>query len=569
MEAEGCQGVLYDHARRVWNEFDGYVPLLFTDGPPPPARLPNGHLVLQHRELCKERIRYHLQLGALERTDWSEADPKWVHPLHIVIKPRSKPRLCIDLSRNLNDYLEAAPFQYETVWSAVDQCIEAGTGCFLAKCDVEAAFMSFPVRPADRALMRFQFEGELYTPTTLPFGMSSSPLYCSALMFVVRHAVLSEFAKLERAAAEAAAADPSAPDTHHRLFLTLYLDDWLVCGPTREACEAGLSTVIRVLAQFGLSVKSSKTAHASTRCEFLGILFDTLAGTVQITPERLAELDTLLEEWLGRATATGRDAKRLAGKLAFCAAVLPSSRPFCAALFEFAAHMPAHGHHKRRVSAALRGDLAVWRARLSTWNGRQRWCPSVTELVLCTDASVEGFGGWIVWASPRVQAGLATLGIAVGACFQGEWAPEHRQFIASHRDIAWGELFACAWLFHQVSAAAADATVLFKLDNRGDTYAIARQRVRAPNTALRALMRHLFTDLFEVNANPRAEHVAGVNNDLSDLLSRPSRHKHALTLASLRAKFPAHAISSLQCVLSSTSLRPERGNSPESWCKRS
>ena len=48
--------------------------------------------------MCKERAQYYLELGALEiLTDASHI----VQPLHVVTRAGRKPRLVLDLSRNL------------------------------------------------------------------------------------------------------------------------------------------------------------------------------------------------------------------------------------------------------------------------------------------------------------------------------------------------------------------------------------------------------------------------------------------------------------------------------------
>ena len=43
------------------------------------------------------------------------ACPYGVQPLHVIIKPDKKPRMVIDLSRNLNDHLQYEYFSYASL----------------------------------------------------------------------------------------------------------------------------------------------------------------------------------------------------------------------------------------------------------------------------------------------------------------------------------------------------------------------------------------------------------------------------------------------------------------------
>ena len=70
-----------------------------------------------------------MQFGAVVQlpTDAHRTDDGLrIQPLHVIIKAGKKPRLVIDLSRNLNDHLEYEYFQY----SCVDDAVEAShPGC--------------------------------------------------------------------------------------------------------------------------------------------------------------------------------------------------------------------------------------------------------------------------------------------------------------------------------------------------------------------------------------------------------------------------------------------------------
>jgi len=210
--------------------------------------------------------------------------------------------------------------------------------------------------------------------------------------------------------------------------------------------------------------------------------------------------------------------------------------------------------HMRQLPRGVKEDIAAWRRFLRVWNGRQKWVPASPELVLCSDASVAGFGGWIVWASEPVRNCLLAVGLDVGAAFAGTWAPEHRERIASHEDIAWGELFAVDFGFRRLGGAVRNVAVGFLCDISGDVYSINHQRVKSKDPALRALMREFFEPLIQNNIRPVAGHIAGELNDVSDFLWRPERQSGGLSLERLRARYSDCYLTSLLCCDSAISL---------------
>ena len=82
-----------------------------------------------------------------------EAPRDLVQPLHVVTKEGKKPRLVLDLSRNLNDLIEKETFKTMMFQDAVDA---SSPGCFYGKTDLSDCFLSFPVHERSRRLLAFQ-----------------------------------------------------------------------------------------------------------------------------------------------------------------------------------------------------------------------------------------------------------------------------------------------------------------------------------------------------------------------------------------------------------------------------
>src|SRR5882724_9180599 len=70
---------------------------------PPEIRFANTKALRKNEAFAIERLKEYESISAIERL---QCEPSIVQPLHIVLKDDRKPRLVLDLSRNLNDCLD-------------------------------------------------------------------------------------------------------------------------------------------------------------------------------------------------------------------------------------------------------------------------------------------------------------------------------------------------------------------------------------------------------------------------------------------------------------------------------
>ena len=68
---------------------------------------------------------------------------------------------------------------------------------------------------------------------------------------------------------------------------------------------------------------------------FIGILFNTEKLTMEVTPERLYEIQHLLQTWLDKETASLREIQSLLGKLNFVASCLRPGRIFISRMLKW------------------------------------------------------------------------------------------------------------------------------------------------------------------------------------------------------------------------------------------
>ena len=82
------------------------------------------------------------------------------------------------------------------------------------------------------------------------------------------------------------------------------------------------------LKKCGIEESPDKACPPSEIIVFLGVLFNTLTMTVEVTQQRLTEIRILIEQWLKKQTATLKEIQSLLGKLNFVAACVRPSRMF-------------------------------------------------------------------------------------------------------------------------------------------------------------------------------------------------------------------------------------------------
>ena len=92
----------------------GQGPLELSSTPHPVA-YPNSKSVDKHFSVCKERLKVYQDLGAVALC----GKPSLVHPLLAIEKEGRKVRLCLDLSRNLNEKIVKRKFKLQSLKEAV------------------------------------------------------------------------------------------------------------------------------------------------------------------------------------------------------------------------------------------------------------------------------------------------------------------------------------------------------------------------------------------------------------------------------------------------------------------
>ena len=95
----------------------------------------------------------------------------------------------------------------------------------------------------------------------------------------------------------------------------VYLDDFLVIAPTREACQLSFFTLLERLQDLGFSISWNKVIEPTQKLVFLGVELDTQHCQLTLPKQKLTELQSLVTSFLSKRRANKKQLQPLAGKL--------------------------------------------------------------------------------------------------------------------------------------------------------------------------------------------------------------------------------------------------------------
>ena len=459
----------------------------------------NTTTVYEHHSAVAERISEYISIGAVRKLPSSEPIPSLVQPLHVIIKPNKKPRLVIDLSRNLNELLPHVAFQYTSIKDAVRLSKHQ---CFYSKLDISNCFLSFPLNPNCYKYFTFCFDNQYYQFVRLPFGLSSAPRICTLLLSVIQFVLEQK-----------------------GLSLVRYLDDFLFISPSREQSAADLSIAINVLQEYGLIVNQQKTEGPAQQIQFLGIQLDSVNQILSVSDERVNEMILLLNQHISTpvsAPVLVKDIMSFVGKLSFVSQILIAARPFMRRLLD--AIKGKRKQSRCRLPNAFKLDCAVWLQRIHRWNGLIPWSIHTQQpFVIVSDASTHGFGFYLQSYPSSVSIDLIPQKLLPGSGISGNWHPSMSDML-THRSIAYLELFSVVFALTLLAPALSNHSVLILTDNESNVPIVNKQRTKSTSiiNLLRSLAELSATYVFSCSAR----HISGVSNVLADFLSRPALHMH-------------------------------------------
>jgi len=279
-------------------------------------------------------------------------------------------RLSVNSGISKDFYLgEFIQTKYPTVDNVISLILEKGPGCMLFKRDMNKAFRQIRVDPGDIHLLSFKWKGQIYSDTVLAMGLRSAAYICQRLTNSVAYICKKDGFEIVN-----------------------YLDDF--CGvEKREDATRAYSYLGSLLDYLGIEENKNKASVPSTKSAFLGIWFDTIKMTMEVTPDRLVEINELAVTWLDKKFATVKEVQSIIGKLNFVAKCDKPARLFICRMLNFLRSMPKKGQTK--VPIEFSDDIRWWLKFLPKFNGisiisLETW--SKPDELIASDACLVGCG---------------------------------------------------------------------------------------------------------------------------------------------------------------------------------
>ena len=359
----------------------------------PIAYAPNHKSALQNSIVTTNIVmdeiskgRYHVCVG------WK---PRIISPLGLVPKSNGDFRLIHDCSmlhgQCVNDItVEMDKQKYQSVDDAVALM---KPGCFMAKVDISAAYRAVAIHPSsyDATGLRWTIDGvdTCMVDVRLLFGARPSPGCFHRISQCIKRRLA------------------------HRghVKMVAYQDDFLVIGYSYDECLRAWMELINLILKLGFSINYSKLEAPSTKVTFLGILHDSESMSISLPKDKQDGILCVIRRFLNKTRATKRQMQSLAGKLNHAARVVRGGRTFLRRILDCIVRLQ-HGHHKCKITGAVRQDILWWHDFMVQFNGKATCIDSSNAVTVATDACLEGGGAfhqgdfyYVHWASdyPRLS----------------------------------------------------------------------------------------------------------------------------------------------------------------------
>ena len=358
---------------------------------------------------------------------------------------------------------------FPTIDDLTQELVKIGRGAHIFKVDVSRAFRHLNVDPRDYDVLGVNW-GVTFIDTRIPFGSRHGSQFFQRTSDAVRHVMRLRDVNVIN-----------------------YIDDFLGYG-TPSVAKNSFDALIDVMTQLGLTISESKLVEPTTKAVCLGILVDTVQGTVAIPPEKLEVVKQMVNDWRGRKWCTKRQLQSLLGTLLYVHKCVKPARYF---LNRMLTTLRSVSNPARvDLDQDFQRDLRWFHSFLPQYNGVSMYSHTKSKSILELDACLTGLGGrWgnMVYHLP-IERDFANLDIV------------HLEMVNIVMAL---RLFARLW---------AGTRILVKCDNEAVVKVLKAGKARDPFSATCARNVWYLSALADIDL--QYEHILGRNNTVADLLSR-------------------------------------------------
>ena len=449
----------------------------FTADPPSRFR-PRGTSVphdVSKRSVLEEEIAALLRKKAIRRRLDSEPPPRFQSRFFLAPKKGGTWRPILNLRPFNRGFVKPRKFRMETL---ADITPVLSQGMWATSLDLKDAYLHIPIATEDQTYLTFAYGGNTFQFTSLPFGLSTSPRVFTRITRPI-------LAYLRRRGM--------------RIFA--YLDDWLIVADSEVQAERDTARTLALLHRLGWIVNEDKSSLTPAQViQYLGARVDLGRGRLAPTKERVDDLGSDVQRILTRENAPARLWLRMLGKMASLVNLLRRCR----------LHMRPLQQHLRRFYHQTSSGMAVpvplpreLRPYLRWWRHKPNviWGVPLQEKkpksTITTDASMTGWG--------------ATFNDLEAA---GRWSPEEKALHINALEAKAILNAVTAWQQELRGHA-----VYVRTDNSTTVAYVNREGGTRSQTLTKIIwdLLHLCDNL---NISLTASHLAGVDNQPADILSR-------------------------------------------------
>lgn len=344
---------------------DGYrIPFskrVMQRGPPTKQKWPKQEIELMTDQIDKLK-------GKAVIKEVAECKGQFLSSVFLVPKSSGGHRLVLNL-KNLNEFVNTQHFKLEDGKTVQNML---SPGYFMASLDIQDAYYLIAINERDKKYLRFRFQGKLYQFECMPFGLNTAPYVFTKLMKPVMAFLRAK-----------------------GLMSVIYLDDILMLGSSLETCLENVQQTKALLESLGFLINTEKSVLIpSTRCTFLGLLYDSELMSVELPITKIEKVGALIKKVRTMRRCKIRDFASFIGTLESCCPTLRYGRVHMRK-FERARFLALKRNGEifekvMEIPSNLSDDLDWWSRSIN--NARNHITSFDPKVEIFSDASLSGWG---------------------------------------------------------------------------------------------------------------------------------------------------------------------------------
>ena len=427
----------------------------------------------EQKSIVNQEIEELLNKGAIEFSQWEQ--DQFISNIFVVPKSNGKYRPIINL-KSLNSFVQYEHFKQETFNIVLDLIQEND---FFTSIDLQDAYFAVPIHKDYRKFLKFSWNGQLFSFSCLPFGLSSAPKIFTKIL----RPIYAWFRQ-------------------HCIRCSYYIDDSLNMDQNSQKCSENTHTMVSVLESLGFTINKKKSVLVPVQTIiFFGFVVDSVQFMVFLTKEKVQKIIDFANFLLDTSSLTVRQLASFIGLIINTFfAVLEAPLHYRNLERDKILGLKVGGNFDTTITLSdqAKQELLWWKINVQQKNGK-RIRPCKIEFVCKTDAS--SFG----WGSYDVDSGKEA---------NGRWNQHEKQF-----SINYLELLAIFYALQSLYSSLRKRHIEIQSDNVSAVSYI--NDMGGMNSRKMDLLAHNIWDwCVSKDIFISAIHVPGLSNVRADFLSR-------------------------------------------------